>query len=248
MFHAFVLLCLSTVLRLCCSGVFGVDPDEVKSVSVLEGHYVTLHTNVTDIQRIRLLLWKFGPTEALIVKINKEANKTSVYADVQDGMFRDRLQVDDQTGSLTITNNRIAHSGLYQITISSWQKTTCRFNVTVYARLPIPIITNSSSSERSSVSKCALLCSVVKTSHVSVSWYKGKSLLSSISVSEHRDIINISLHLECLNDSYTCVLNNPITNQTQHLTSDDCQPCSGTTARAAVEDEVVYAEVTIIKR
>ncbi|KAI7791223.1 putative natural killer cell receptor 2B4-like, partial [Triplophysa rosa] len=89
-------------------------------------------------------------------------------------------------------------------------------------RLPVPVISRDSSS-----SDCVVLCSVMNVSHdVSVSWYKGKSLLSSISVSEHRDISSISLHLECLDDSYTCVINNSITNQTQHLNTDVCHTCS----------------------
>ncbi|KAA0711823.1 hypothetical protein E1301_Tti021158 [Triplophysa tibetana] len=70
------------------------------------------------------------------------------------------------------------------------------------------------------------LPTVMNVSHVSLSWYKEKSLLSSISVCEHRNI-NISLHLECLDDSYTCVVNNPITNKTQHLNTDVCHKCSG---------------------
>ncbi|KAA0711765.1 hypothetical protein E1301_Tti020882 [Triplophysa tibetana] len=64
---------------------------------------------------------------------------------------------------------------------------------------------------------------------VSVSWYKGKSLLSSISVSEHSIIRSISLHLECLDDSdvYSCVINNSISTQTQDLNTDVCHKCSG---------------------
>ncbi|KAI7791570.1 hypothetical protein IRJ41_025915, partial [Triplophysa rosa] len=112
------------------SGVFGADADEVKSVSVMEGHSVTLNTNETDIEIVHMILWKFGPQETLIAKINKGANKTSVYVDVLDGMFRDRLQVDDKT--LTITNTRTEDSGLYQMIVKSRRETSYRFNVTVY--------------------------------------------------------------------------------------------------------------------
>ncbi|XP_065099435.1 uncharacterized protein [Paramisgurnus dabryanus] len=125
MVHTFLLLCL----WFCCMlGVFG---DEVKSVSVMEGDSVTLYSNVTEIQKIQLILWKFGPQETRIVQINGEA-KISIYADVLDGKFRDRLQVNNQTGDLTITNTRTTDSGLYEMSISITHKIPYRFNVTVY--------------------------------------------------------------------------------------------------------------------
>ncbi|KAI7791039.1 putative natural killer cell receptor 2B4-like [Triplophysa rosa] len=193
------------------------------SVSVTEGESVTLSVNLTEHQRKQGISWMFGARGYLIAEISRGDGKVKTYEDQADGRFRDRLTL-DQTGSLTITNTRITDSGLYEVTNTSTNIKLNTFIITVHAYLPVPVITNSSGS---SSSKCVVLCSVMDVSHVSVSWYKGKSLLSSISVSEHRDIINISLHLECLDDSYTCVINNSFTNQTQHLNTDVCHKCSG---------------------
>ncbi|KAA0711837.1 hypothetical protein E1301_Tti021271 [Triplophysa tibetana] len=198
-----------------CSGVFS------ESVSVNEGDSVTLSVDLTEVKD--KISWKFGAQEVVIAEINVVNNNINkiLHKDRPDGRFRGRLKL-DQTGSLIITNITNTHSGLYKVINTTSGKQLNIFNITVYARLPVPVISNSSSS---SLSTCSVLCSVMNVSHVSLSWYKGKSLLSSISVSEHSNI-NISLHLECLDDSYTCVINNPITNQTQHLNTDVCHKCS----------------------
>nr|XP_055073155.1 SLAM family member 9-like isoform X1 [Misgurnus anguillicaudatus] len=214
-------------------GVFG---DEVKSVSVMEGDSLNLQTHLTDIQTVHLILWRFGPYDTPIVSNYRDISKISIYDNVLDGRFRDRLQVNNQTGDLTITNITTKHTGLYQINIflsisrsDPIKVTSYRFNVTVYARLPVPVITRNSLQNSSLSSNCSFLCSVmnvINVTDVSLSWYKGNSLLSSISVSD-LNISSISLHLKCLDDSYSCVVNNPISNQTQHLNiTDVCQPCS----------------------
>ncbi|KTG47831.1 hypothetical protein cypCar_00045019 [Cyprinus carpio] len=130
-----------------------------------------------------------------------------------DERFRDRLKL-DQTGSLTITNTRITDSGLYQVLCTSKDTPVSIFNITVY---------------------------VVNVSDVTLSWYRGNSLLSSMSVSDLSR--SLSLHLECLDDSYSCVVNNPISNQTQHLNTEYCEPCSVQTR----DREITYTDPTFYK-
>ncbi|KAL0161529.1 hypothetical protein M9458_045254, partial [Cirrhinus mrigala] len=114
------------------------DSDAVKSVSVMQGDSVTLQTH-TKLQTEDKIMWTFGHLETHIAQILKEAGIFSTYGG-PDGRFRDRLKVDHQTGSLTITNTRTTDSGLYQVTISSTTGTTYRFNVTVSGDhvLPLP--------------------------------------------------------------------------------------------------------------
>ncbi|XP_059399339.1 natural killer cell receptor 2B4-like [Carassius carassius] len=209
------------------AGVFG-DSDAVKMV--MEGDSVSLESGVTEIQTYDLITWTFGHPETRIAQINKEAGIFSTY-DGPNGRFRDRLKVNNQTGSLTITNTTTTDSGLYQIIISSRRKTTFKFNVTVSAHLPVPVFSRIFSSSSSSSSSCSLLCSVVNVSHVTLSWYKGNSLLSSISVSDLSISLSLPLEVEYQDkNSYSCVLNNPISNQTQHLDITQlCHTCSDST-------------------
>ncbi|ROL50580.1 CD48 antigen [Anabarilius grahami] len=188
-------------------------------VSVMEGDSVTLYTDLTEIHEDEEILWKHGAENTLIAEISRADQFFSTYDDVPDGRFRDGLKLDNQTGSLTITNIRSEHAGVYQLEKSGVKLTKKRFSVSVNARLPVPVISRDSSQcSSSSSSNCSLVCSAVNVGHVTLSWYKGNSLLSSISVYDLSISLSLPLEVEYQDkNTYSCVLNNPISNQTQHL-------------------------------
>ncbi|XP_056304288.1 uncharacterized protein si:dkey-253d23.3 isoform X3 [Danio aesculapii] len=238
-------------------GVFG-DTNEVKSVSVVEGESVTLWTDI-KVQQDDQILWLFNINNAdtRIAEIHRQ----NIFKYNKTVIFGDRLKMNSQTGSLTIRNIRTEHSGLYKLQIIKEETTYRTFSVAVYAHLPIPVInsySSSQSSERPSVSSCSVLCSVLNVSAVSLSWYKGNSLLSSISVSDLSISLSLPLEVEYQdNNNYSCVVNNPITNHTTHLDiSHTCQRYEGMqffqwrkwkqprNEGQTCEEVVLYAETT----
>ncbi|KAK7136678.1 hypothetical protein R3I93_016886 [Phoxinus phoxinus] len=199
----------------------------------MEGDSVTLHTNVTKIHEDDDILWKYGAENSLIAKISKENRISSTYDDVPDGRFRDRLKLDNQTGSLTITHTTTEHTGVYQLELNGAKLTSKTFSVSVYARLPVPVIFRNSSNCSSSSSSCSLVCSsVLKVCDATLSWYAGISVLSSISVCDLSISLSLPLEVEYQDkNTYSCVLNNPISNQTTHLDIHTlCHTCAGTAA------------------
>ncbi|XP_058615782.1 uncharacterized protein LOC131529855 [Onychostoma macrolepis] len=206
--------CMSVLFCLCWWNLIGVFGE---SVSVMEGDSVTLNTDVTEIHENDDILWKFGADTSPIAEISREKQIFSTY-DGTDERFRDRLKLDHQTGSLTIMNIRTTDSGLYKLDIVGVKWSSKTFSVSIYARLPVPNITRDCSSSSSSSSYCSLLCSVENVSHVTLSWYKGNSLLSSISVSDLSISLSLPLEVEYQDkNTYSCVLNNHISNQTRHI-------------------------------
>ncbi|XDV24056.1 hypothetical protein PO909_028341, partial [Leuciscus waleckii] len=200
----------------------------------MEGDSVSLNTDVTEIHEDDEILWKYGAENSLIAQISRADGISSIFDDVPDGRFRDRLKLEDQTGSLTITNTTTEHAGDYKLEISGAKRSSKTFNVSVYARLPVPvIISNSSHCSSSSSSSCSLVCSsVLNVSDATLSWYAGISVLSSISVCDLSISLSLPLEVEYQDkNTYSCVLNNPISNQTTHLDINTlCHTCAGTTA------------------
>ncbi|XP_067258916.1 uncharacterized protein [Chanodichthys erythropterus] len=103
---------------------------ESETVSVMEGDSVTLNSDLTEIMNKDTILWMFGPKDSLIAQVGRTDDLTKFL--VPDVLaFRGRVQVNKDTGSLTIRNTRIRHSGQYKLTISREQTRIKIFNVTV---------------------------------------------------------------------------------------------------------------------
>nr|XP_055073700.1 uncharacterized protein LOC129453463 isoform X2 [Misgurnus anguillicaudatus] len=110
-----------TIHQSCTVAVSG----EVKSVSVIEGDPVTLQTHLNEIQRDELIVWTFLPDDSQIAQIYKLNNLFRTY-DGEEGRFRDRLKLNDQTGDLTITDIRPEHIGVYEVKINNRRRSIQR--------------------------------------------------------------------------------------------------------------------------
>uniref|UniRef100_A0A8C1S4P5 Ig-like domain-containing protein n=1 Tax=Cyprinus carpio TaxID=7962 RepID=A0A8C1S4P5_CYPCA len=105
--------------------------DEMKRKSVKEGESITLDPGVMKTPNY-LMTWYLN--DICIAEINEEPRMicTDVHCNNGTERFRDRLKLDHQTGSLTITNTRITDSGDYKLQINSNRFTIKRsFSVTV---------------------------------------------------------------------------------------------------------------------
>ncbi len=60
------------------------------------------------------ILWKFSDKDTFIAELNQATNQTKLY-EGPDGRFRDRLQLNQRTGDLTIRNISRAHSDVYTL-------------------------------------------------------------------------------------------------------------------------------------
>jgi len=89
------------------------------------GDSVTLQTDVTELKNDDRILWKFSDKDTFIAELNQANNQTKLY-EGPDGRFRDRLQLNQRTGDLTIRNISRAHSDVYTLQITSGKTSTCK--------------------------------------------------------------------------------------------------------------------------
>ncbi|XP_039538622.1 uncharacterized protein LOC120486579 [Pimephales promelas] len=157
------------------SGVSGVGSDEV---SVMEGDSVTLHTGVQTNQQYDIK-WYFNDTR--IAQIDGDLNKSCTDVQCNEGTerFRDRLKLDHQTGSLTITHTTNTHSGEYTLKIITSRVSVNIFSVSVHGV---------SAAERDEVKRksvkegesVALHPGVIKKPSDVMMWYFNDTLIAEI--------------------------------------------------------------------
>ncbi|XP_056614232.1 hepatocyte cell adhesion molecule-like isoform X2 [Triplophysa dalaica] len=204
----------------CFSGVFGVKTDVMKTVVVTEGDDVTLHAGVSVMKDDVQILWMFGRenSDTLIAEIYK----LKIYIfDSHASVMKGKLQMESQTGSLIIRNISSVLSGLYKVQIINTTTKYRRFNLTVYARVSLPVIESSSVV---SVCQTSVMCSADNGADVSLSWFKNNERLNQTSSPDLNISLSLSLEIKERNNTYYCVAANPVNNLTTQLNfQEQCQ-------------------------
>ncbi|XP_042621698.1 uncharacterized protein LOC109110272 [Cyprinus carpio] len=168
-----VLWALANVLLVL--GVSGVGADE-ESVFVKEGDSVTLYTNIEANQQ-ETMRWYFNDIQ--ITKITGDQREICSEDECKE-RFRDRLNLDHQTGSLIITNIRITDSGDYKLKIINTGRDSDKiFSVSVHgvSAAERDQMKRKSVKEGESVT---LDPGVVKNPNVVMTWYFNDSLIAEI--------------------------------------------------------------------
>ncbi|KAI4894152.1 hypothetical protein NFI96_010642 [Prochilodus magdalenae] len=122
-------------------GLLCVAGEEVVRLQELEGSTVTIHTGMTGVQSDAQILWFYQPEKTDIRIVNSLVIRGTVTTDYDRDRFRDRLQLDRTSGSLTIRNISREHSGVYKLHIITAISSEWSFRVDVYAMVPSPYIT-----------------------------------------------------------------------------------------------------------
>uniref|UniRef100_A0A3B4E2U6 Immunoglobulin domain-containing protein n=1 Tax=Pygocentrus nattereri TaxID=42514 RepID=A0A3B4E2U6_PYGNA len=102
------------------------------SCSELEGNTVTIHTGLTGVQSDAHILWFYGPENADIKIVNSESFEGKIITNYYSQRFRDRLQLNRTSGSLTIRNISREDSGVYKLQINTEKRSKWSYKMDVY--------------------------------------------------------------------------------------------------------------------
>uniref|UniRef100_A0A671SCK1 Ig-like domain-containing protein n=1 Tax=Sinocyclocheilus anshuiensis TaxID=1608454 RepID=A0A671SCK1_9TELE len=129
-------------------------------VFVKEGDSVTLHTDVETNQQ-KDIKWYYDGLRVAEINGDLSFICTDVQCEDADGRFRDRLKLDNQTGSLTITNITTTDFGLYHLQIN------------ISSRISVPAVKSDEMSvEEGESGDSVTLQTGVKTNHLEdIKWY-----------------------------------------------------------------------------
>ncbi|XP_066517991.1 CD48 antigen-like isoform X2 [Hoplias malabaricus] len=204
-------------LLFCC--LLSTAGEEVVKLQELEGNTVIIHTGLTAVQNDSHILWFYGPEKVESRIVNSHIFRGETVIEYFTERFRDRLQLNRNSGSLTIRNISREDSGLYQLQVINGRPSAWSFRVNVYSPVSKPIIKNRSETRsKTQKDRCSPLCTVDNGKDVNLSWLEDKDRLSSISSTDSSGHLFLPLNITISNYSiYTCVAANPVSNQTTQL-------------------------------
>lgn len=125
--HSLMVLSLSSVLLCCVSS-----GEEKEMVRGREGDSVTLSSRGDGCDRGTQVVWMFGSQQVPNLRIAR-LREGEVHTHFIES-FRDRLQLDQRSGSLSITGLRLNDTGVYMCRSIGRNTFTQQFSLTVYGK------------------------------------------------------------------------------------------------------------------
>ncbi|XP_047671874.1 CD48 antigen-like isoform X3 [Tachysurus fulvidraco] len=206
----------SVPLLLCC--LLCEAGDETVTLQELEGTTITLNPGITGIQSNAQILWRYGPEKEDKTILNSYMHGGVIFTNISEG-FKERLQLDRNSGALTIRNISRTDSGVYTFHTLNGRVSSRTFSVSVYAPVSTPVIINERGKPSViSTETCFLLCSVENGEDVKLSWYRENERISITNNTDLSVPLNLSLQIQH-NDTntYICVSANPVSHKTTSL-------------------------------
>ncbi|XP_041640922.1 hepatocyte cell adhesion molecule-like [Cheilinus undulatus] len=234
-----LLLCMSAVL-LCCVST----DEEREALRSKEGGTVTLRTRKDGCDSNPQVVWMFGP-ESANKRIARMKNG-EVKLDYIDH-FRDRLELDHQSGSLTISGLKHNDSGVYMCQSIGSKIFSQLFNLTVYASIYAPTIRTNSLDPAGACSSLAVECSVQSGRELELSWFRGGDKLMETSRPDSSSMLRLSLLIQSGGeDVYTCVAENPVDQKSSRIHTKDTCLNNGEALRCQTEVTVRLAVSAVL--
>ncbi|KAF4097217.1 carcinoembryonic antigen-related cell adhesion molecule 1-like [Onychostoma macrolepis] len=159
--------------------------DEMKTKSVKAGESVTIDPGIGR-KANNLMKWYFN--DFPIAEIT--GDQSQICTDVQcDERFRDRLKLNNQTGSLTITDTRTTDSGLYKLEITSIRisiRRRRRRSISITREKSFSVlVTDSGLSSGAVAGIVVLLVAAAAAAAAAVAIYNRKKIYTLVNQNEH---------------------------------------------------------------
>ncbi|XP_073699506.1 uncharacterized protein [Garra rufa] len=177
---------LAGILLLLDHVASGVGSDTVL-VSVMEEDSVIFHTGVETNQQ-EDIKWYFSSTR--IAQINGDLSFicTDVQCNHRTEIFRDRLKLDNRTGSLTITNIKNTDAGVYELKIIGSNSSSEKIFNVILNGVPAAEQEEVKRNEGDSVT---LNCSEILKQNDALTWHFNGTLIAQLTVDPKKACIDV---------------------------------------------------------
>ncbi|XP_060909122.1 uncharacterized protein LOC132986633 [Labrus mixtus] len=211
-----LVVCVTAVLLCCVSS-----DEEREMVQAKLGQRVTLNTREDRCDSRAEVVWIFGP-EKPARRVARMRNR--VVTTNYTKSFGNRLKLDPQSGSLSITELRSSDSGVYMCQSIGVNILSQQFNLIVYASVCSPSIRINMTAMNSHCSWLTVECSVQNSRELRLLWFRGRDKLNETSRPDPSSTLHLSLVIPKGDEGeYSCVAENPVDQKSSRLhTADTC--------------------------